>query len=387
MYELTTEFFDIYNAYKKTAKGKRKKNEVIKYENNLHMQLCYLKKRLELGQFSISGYHRFMIYDPKEREIQALSFADRVFQHLLCDNVIKQYFEPRLIYDNAACREGKGTHFAMDRLSLFLREHYREHGADGYILKFDIKKYFNSIDHEVLKAKLKCFPNEDVKKLLFDIIDSYEFTEGKGLPMGNQTSQWFALYYLDRLDRYIKEKLRIKHYVRYMDDGIIVHKDKEFLKEALRQMTELVNEDRLEFNAKTQIFPISQGADFLGFRFYLTDTGKVIRRVRTSNKKRFKRRLKLLKKQVNEYKLSSKDAMISITSYLAHLKHGNTWKLRKKILKEAVFTHARKNTEWDRYFEELRRCSEQEEAVVSGEWSVTSGQKLVDSDKETVISD
>lgn len=358
MYELTTDFFDIYDAYKKTAKGKRKKNEVVKYENNLHMQLWYLKQRLDTGSFSISGYHRFMIHDPKEREIQALSFADRVFQHLLCDKVLKGYFEPRLIFDNAACREGKGTHFAMDRLNKFLLEHYKKHGSKGYILKFDIKKYFNSIDHEALKKKLSGFPNENVKKLLYDIIDSYDFSPGKGLPMGNQTSQWFALYYLDRLDRFIKEKLQIKHYVRYMDDGIIVHEDKEFLKEALRRMRELIAEDKLEFNSKTQIFPISQGADFLGFRFYLTDTGKVIRRVRTSSKKRFKRRLKILKKLFNDYKIDSKQAHIIINSYIAHLKHGNTWKLRKKILSEAVFTHP-SNADLDELFEELMRLRDE----------------------------
>lgn len=136
------------------------------------------------------------------------------------------YLEPRLIYENAAYREGKGTHFALNRLEKFMHEHYKKCEASGYMLKFDIRKYFNSIDHEVLKKKLSKFLDEEVKKLLYYIIDSFEYTPGRGLPMGNQTSQWFALYYLDRLDRYIKEKLRIKHYVRCMDDGVLLSPSK-----------------------------------------------------------------------------------------------------------------------------------------------------------------
>lgn len=110
MYESLTKFENIYQAYRQSAKGKRHKNDVIQYETNLHMQLWYLRRRLENRSYVPGGYYRFVIYEPKEREIQALSFADRVFQHLLCDTILRPYFEPRLIYDNAACRQGKGTH-------------------------------------------------------------------------------------------------------------------------------------------------------------------------------------------------------------------------------------------------------------------------------------
>lgn len=338
MYESMTEFENIYQAYRSTAKGKHDKNEVVRYENNLHMQLWWLKERMDREAFVIGGYHKFMIYDPKERQIQALSFSDRVFQHLLCDNVLKPYFEPRLIYDNAACREGKGTHFAMKRLEANLHEFYKKCGNKGYILKFDIRKYFDSIDHEVLKEKLAKFPDKRVLKLLYEIIDSYENEAGKGLPMGNQSSQWFALYYLDRLDRVIKEKLRVKYYVRYMDDGIIIHEDKEFLKQCLRVMEEQLLKDRLEFNQKTQIFPISQGADFLGFHYYLTDTGKVIKKLRTSNKKRFKRRMKNFQRLYSEGKITFEEITRSVSSYNGHLKHGHTWKLRKHVYGKTVFT-------------------------------------------------
>lgn len=338
MYECLTEFENIYRAYRQSTRGKHQKNEVIQYENNLHMQLWYLQERLKRRAYVPGGYRKFMIYDPKEREIQALSFADRVFQHLLCDTILRPYFEPRLIYDNAACRQGKGTHFALNRLELFFRRHYKAHGANGYILKFDIRKYFPSIDHAVLKEKLSRFPDEEVKILLYRIIDSYCADTGKGLPMGNQSSQWFALYYLDRLDRLIKEKLRIKGYVRYMDDGVLIHESKEYLQECLKQMQELIAQERLEFNQKTQIFPISQGVDFLGWHFYLTDTGKVIRRLRTSNKKRFKRRLKAFRKQYAQGTKTLSEITQSLNSYQGHLKHGHTWKLRKQVYQKFVLS-------------------------------------------------
>ena len=245
----------------------------------------------------IRGYRKFRIYDPKEREIHALPYSDRVVQHSLCDNVLGPYLDRRLIYDNAACRPGKGTHFAMDRLSGFMRSFYREHGADGWFLKCDIRKYFLSISHRILHEKIEGMNlGAEVKELLHIIVDSYEEEEGRGLPMGNQTSQWFALYYLDGIDRLVKEKMRIKYYTRYMDDMILIHHDREYLSECLCEM-EAYAKDRLdiEFNEKTQIHHIKQGIDYLGFHFYLTDTGKVIRRLRQSCKRRFKRKLKKFK--------------------------------------------------------------------------------------------
>lgn len=226
-----------------------------------------------------------------------------------------------------------------------MRDFYKEHGTDGYILKFDIRKFFDSIHHEVLKEKLCCISDEEVKELLYHIIDSYAKEPEKdelslrGLPLGNQTSQWFALWYLNGLDRLIKERLRIKYYSRYMDDGILIHEDKAYLSLCLKKMTEYVEQElKLSFNEKTQIFPISQGTDYLGFRFYLTDTGKVIRRLRTSNKKRWKRRLKLYQKQYRQGTKTFEEITRSMKSYQGHLKYGNTYRLRAKVYQSFVLT-------------------------------------------------
>lgn len=343
-YEKIYQFENLYKAYKMAARSKRTKGEVIAFELNLADNLWKLHDRLGNRSYCHAGYHRFMIYDPKKREIQALSFPDRVVQHSLCDNVLKPYFENRLIYDCAACREGKGTHFAMDRLSLFLQEFYRKQGTDGYFLKCDIRKYFENIVHSVLKYLLRRFPEKETLDFLYRIIDGFNADTGKGLPMGNQSSQWFALYYLDKIDRIIKEKYKIKYYTRYMDDLVLLHESKEHLRACLAEIREIAEKElKLEFNEKTQIFPVSEGVDYLGWHFYLTDTGKVIRRLRTNNKRRFKRRLKAFQEKYRNGKMDYDAIKRSLASYNGHLSHGHTWKLKESAYGKFVLTKAPKN--------------------------------------------
>lgn len=242
----------------------------------------------------MSGYYCFNVYNPKLREIHALHYIDRVVQHSICDNVLGPLLERKLIYDNTACRKDKGTHFAMDRVSRFMRDYYNKYGSDGWVLKCDVRKFFDNIDHKILKQKLQELDLEKpVLWLLHEIIDSYECSLGKGLPLGNQTSQWFAIYYLDSFDRLIEEKLGIKYYSRYMDDAVLIHPDREYLK-VVKKKLEMYEQEvlYLELNEKTQIFPLKNGVDYLGFHFYLTDTGKVIRKVRTRTKKKYRKRLK-----------------------------------------------------------------------------------------------
>lgn len=345
-YEKIYQFTSLYEAYKMAINGKREKREVVEFEMNLAENLWKLHDELESRTYCPSPYHTFMIFDPKKREIQALSFGDRVVQRSLCDNVLKPYFEKRLIYDSAACRVNKGSHFAMDRLSGFMRDFYKKHGTDGYILKCDVRKYFENIDHKALKYMLRKFPDEEVRDFLYMLIDSYRPEEGKGVPMGNQSSQWFALCYLDGIDRTIKEQFRIKYYTRYNDDMVLVHQSKEYLKQLLEEITRILEDElKLEFNEKTQIFPISQGVDYLGWHFYLTDTGKVIRKLRVSNKRRFKRKMKAFANKYRDGTMDLDAIKRSIASHNGHLSHGHTYKLRKKVFGKTVFTKAPKVNE------------------------------------------
>lgn len=331
-------FENLYQAHLKARKCKRHKKDVILFELNLSENLWSLCKSLKNRTYQISGYNKFIIYEPKKREIQALSYSDRIVQHVLCDLYLYPLLTSKFIYDNGACQKGKGTDFAMNRLSLFFRNFYKSNGCCGYILKADIKQFFPSIDHEVLRKKLgEIIPDYDIMNLVDKIIDSYNSDSGKGIPMGNQTSQLFALYYLDEMDRLVKERLHIRYYTRYMDDCILIHEDKAYLKNCLNRMEEVVEDQlHLEFNQKTQIFPIKNGVDFLGFHFYLTETGKVIRKVRQSTKKKYKKRMKKMKEDYNNGLIQYEQIEKTLPGFNGHLSRGHTYRLKKAVLRDFV---------------------------------------------------
>ena len=334
-YNKVTDICNLYEAHRAARRGKMGISQVIEFEMNLARHLFALHRSLVRNTYRLRGYYTFMVHDPKVRTIHALHYADRVVQHCICDQVLAPELERRLIYDNAACRIGKGTDFALNRLTGFFVDFYRKHGTQGYILKCDIRKFFDNIDHDVLKQKLLRVFGEDepFMGLLNHIIDSFEVTPGKGLPLGNQTSQWFAIYYLDSFDRRIKEYHRIKYYSRYMDDCIIIHHDKSFLKQVQQDLKEYIqNTLHLEFNSKTQIFPIQNGVDYLGWHYYLTQIGKVIKKLRTANKKKYKRRLKYLQKMETSHQITMSKVREVLASYYGHLAHGHTYKLQHDIL-------------------------------------------------------
>ena len=339
-YEKIYDFQNLYKAHTVARRGKRDTREVIEFEMNLGGNLTTLSNELGNGKYKMQEYYSFSIYDPKYRLIHALHYRDRVVQHCLCDEVLGPLLDKKLIYDNAACRVGKGTHFAINRVSKFLREFYNKNGNAGYFLKCDIRKFFDNIDHQILKRKLsKVIEDEEVLQLLCQIIDSYEVLPGKGLPLGNQTSQWFAIFYLDGLDRLIKEKFQIKYYSRYMDDAVLIHHSKEYLKHCLIQMKQYAkNELQLEFNEKTEIFPLKNGLNYLGWHIYLTDSGKIIRKVKQQTKYKYKRKLKYFQKEYARGDMDLNEIRKVILSYRAHLSHGHTYKLQKKILTEFVLT-------------------------------------------------
>ncbi|MDR3136427.1 MAG: RNA-directed DNA polymerase [Coriobacteriales bacterium] len=343
-YEKICDFQNLYQAHLRARLGKRHKSEVIKFEMDLANNLAIMQQRLINKTYVMRGYYDFVIYEPKRRDIFAASYPDRVLLHCLCDTVLMPLLQKRVIHDNAACQVGKGTHFAIKRLSRFMHRHYQQHGATGYFLKCDITKYFANIDHQVLKDRLtKAVADKDARALLFHFIDSYETAglSGKGLPLGNQSSQCFAIYYLDPLDRFIKEVLRIKHYVRYMDDLILLHRDKKFLQVCLVQIRDFAQRKlKLTLNEKTQIFPLRNGTEFLGWRFYLGKTGKIIRRLKTQSKLRYKRRLRKLHKDHVSGTIALKDLTSSLASYKGHLIHGHAYKLKAHAMRSLHDTRA-----------------------------------------------
>ena len=339
------DFQNLYRAHRKARLSKRHKREVILFEKDLALNLTMLSRAIYDGSYRMSGYYNFFVYEPKKRNISALHYVDRVVQHCLCDDILAPELDKRLIYDNVACRIGKGLSFALKRLTGFLADYYRAYGNNGYFLRCDIRKYFDSVDHDILKAKLrKIITDERLLVFLENIIDSYETFPGKGLPMGNQTSQWFAIYYLDSFDRIIKERFRIKYYIRYMDDCVLIHHDKQFLLGVKQVMEDFLEKKlKLSFNEKTQIFPIRNGVDFLGFNFRLSDSGKVVRRLRPLVKRKFRRSISEIMKQYASGKISVREAIAPVISYNAHLKQGHTGRLRCLALRKFVLKRSSHN--------------------------------------------
>ena len=209
-------------AYWKAKRGKNSKPEVMTFGANLHAELIQLQAGILNGNAAIGNYHFFKIYEPKERQICAASFAERVLHHAIM-NICHANFENFQIFDSYATRQGKGTYAAIERAASF-------HKKYTWFMKIDCRKYFDSIDHLVLKRQLnKRFKDQRLLNLCYSIIDSYEITAGKGLPIGNLTSQYFANHYLAHADRYLSENLKAKAVVRYMDDLLIWHDDKQEL--------------------------------------------------------------------------------------------------------------------------------------------------------------
>jgi len=314
-------FENLYRSYLKARKGKNDSREVLKFTYDLENNLAALRKRLRNGSYRTGHYSRFTIFEPKKREISALPFKDRVVHHAVC-NVIEPLFEKAFIFDSYACRKGKGTHAGANRLQCFLRKNSK----NCFVLKCDVKHYFSSVDHEILKKMLrKKIADKKLLALLDCIVDSPG--EEKGIPIGNLTSQLFANIYLNKLDYFVKQGLKAKQYIRYMDDFILLHESKKQLQCWKKQIEQFLYSIKLCFNKKkTNVFPICTGVDFLGYRLFAFH-----RLIRKSTVKRFLRIIKAKIRKFQSGEISFKKLSESFNSWEAYLGHGNSYALKKSI--------------------------------------------------------
>ncbi len=344
LYPQIIEFENILLAAHKAQTGKRFRENILAFNYNLESELVRLQQELADKTYQPGAYRTFTIKEPKTRMISAAPYRDRVVRHALC-NIIVPIFERTFIHDSYANWVGFGTHRALHRFIRFAR-------SSRYVLQCDIKKYFPSIDHSILKnlirRKLKC---KDTLWLIDTIIDNsneqlpvIEYFPGdelltplqkkRGLPIGNLTSQFFANIYLNRFDHFVKEQLKVKKYVRYVDDFALFADDWQFLAEARLAVEEYLGGLRLKIHPiKSQLFETKHGANFLGFRIFPHRI-----RVRTENLRRARRRLKRLQTEYAEGKIDWSKVERSLTSWVAHLEHGDTWQLRKKIFNSLVFS-------------------------------------------------
>lgn len=332
MYDDAISFDALYKGLKKSCKNIRWKDSTVGYEHNAMVNTHKLRRSLIDGSYKIDKYQHFTIYEPKRREIVATRLKDRQFQRALCDNGLYEQMTKSFISDNCACMEGRGVDYTLDRLTAHLRRYYLEHGREGWVLKCDIKKYFPSIRHDVAKAAInKRVHDKRMSARACEIVDSFE--GGVGIGLGSQVSQLIALAVLDDLDHFIKERLRVKHYVRYMDDFVLIHHNKEFLRECWAAIAAELAKISLTLNEKTTLYPLRQGVKMLRWRFIITDTGRIVRKMDKKKQGKQRRKLKKLyaKEMTGEYEKGT--AKQSLDSWLANADRGHTYHARRKMIK------------------------------------------------------
>lgn len=321
LWDKITELDNIYLAYKKARKGKSWQNTISRFDDDLDENIFNIRDALIEKTFTTSPYTEKMIYEPKQRIIYKLPFnPDRVVQHALM-NVLEPVWSGLFIHDSYACRTGKGIHAASRRTMDFIR--VAGHGA--YCLKMDISKFYPSIDHDTLfgivRRKIKC---PDTLWLLEDII--YSIPGGKNVPIGNYTSQWLGNLYMNELDQFLKHEMKIRYYIRYCDDFVLLHQDKRFLRLVAEEIERFLAE-RLDLSlSKNDIFPVQQGIDFLGYRHF---PNHIL--VRKSTAKRIKHRMQELPRKLARGEISLDQYRSSIASTEGWLLWANSHNFKQSL--------------------------------------------------------
>jgi retron-type reverse transcriptase len=346
LWENVISFEALLRAAGQAGKGKRFRPDVAAFHFNLERELWALHEQLSMRTYRPGPYRTFFVCEPKPRQISAAPYRDRVVHHALV-NVLEPIFERTFIHDSYACRKGKGTHAAVDRCQHFARR-YR------YVLKADVRKFFPSLDHEILKSLVaRKIKDPDVLWLVGQIIDhsnpqeevqSYFpgddlFTPGerrRGIPIGNQTSQFFANVYLDPLDHFVKDRLGINGYVRYVDDFLVFCDDKRQLAGVRERIGDFLTSLRLRLHpTKNVVFPVNEGIRFLGYRVLPTH-----RLLVKENVWRFLRRVRQMQRDYAAWRVSFAAIYQRLMSWNGHARQANTYRLRCRLFDTIGFQRA-----------------------------------------------
>lgn len=330
-FDLVFTLSNLYAAHKKCILGVSWKSSTQLYKANAIYNVYNTYKELQEDKFKSDGFFEFYLKERgKVRQIKSVTIRERVVQRCLCDFALTPMLTRQLIYDNGASSKGKGYLFAIKRLIRHLNHFYNTHGNNGYVLLFDFSKFFDSLKHELLKKILsKTFEGPRILKLSYHFIEMFG---ERGIGLGSQISQNLALISVNELDHYIKEKLRIKGYGRYMDDGYLIHESKEYLQKCLDDIRQICEELGVILNQnKTRIVKLEKGFTFLKIRFFLTQTGRIVKKVYPKSVTRMRRKLKKFKHLVEEGKMSEFDAYQSVQSWLSHTLILNSFQTRTSI--------------------------------------------------------
>ncbi|TSA44187.1 RNA-dependent DNA polymerase [bacterium] len=330
---------NLFSAWDSFKSDKRSKPDVQSFEWNLERNIFQLHRDLKSKTYKHGPYTGFYITDPKLRHIHKATVRDRILHHAVF-SVVNPIFEPTFIPTSFSCRVGYGTHKGVEVLGAITRKVSKNNTCPCFVLKCDVRKFFDSVNHEILLSIIKKrIKDDDAIWLLESIVRSYESlpgqgAPGKGVPIGNLTSQLFANVYMNELDQFVKHRLKIKHYVRYTDDFAIVSENPEELKKLLIPISKFL-QDELALTLhpnKITLRPIRQGADFLGYVIFPKH-----RLIRAKTKHRIFRKMR---ERTEEHKLGNISALTleqSLQSYLGVLSHANTYRLREKLLNQFWF--------------------------------------------------
>ena len=341
------------------------KRKVEKFQQHYVENIYKIRDILMSKNYIPGEYNIFFIHEPKLRLIMSNNIQDKIINHLVAYYLLVEVFDKTFIDTTVATGKGKGTHLGIQYTKRYLNDMKRIYGDEFYYLKFDISKYFYNIDHEVVKSLIRRkIKDKDALNIIDRIIDSTDadyinkkiellkineikkieksnlsFKEkskridevnkiplcekGKSAPIGSMCSQIIAVMYLDKMNHYIKEKLKISKYIIYMDDGILFSHDKNYLKYCCEAIIEFLKEYKLNVNIKkTRIDSIKNGVDFLGFKFYIVNN-RVIMKVRNNTKKKFKKKIRKANKLYENNIIDYKEYKMILDSYLGHLSYGN----------------------------------------------------------------
>ncbi len=317
MFEEIISLENIFEAWREFLNGKRDKPDVQEFSLNLADNVFRLHRELTNRTYRHGGYSAFKVSDPKPRDIHKASVRDRLLHHAIY-RVLYPHFNKRFIADSFSCRNDKGTHKAINRFRAFTNKVGKNNTKQCWILKCDVRKFFASIDHGILLNILRRNLDADTLRLCESVISSFETAPGKGLPLGNLTSQLFANVYMNELDQFAKHDLKEKYYIRYADDFVIFSQNKRHLEDTLPKIRQFL-EGALKLalhEDKVSIKTIGSGVDFLGWVHFQDH-----RVLRAATKRRMFRRT------------AERLAPETLNSYIGLLKHGNARKLKSIIMK------------------------------------------------------
>lgn len=327
LFERIAERENLRAAYAQALRGKRDRIDARAFAASLESNLIGLREELLSGTLRLGVARQFTIYDPKERTITAPCFRERVLHHAMM-NLCEGVFEAFLIHDTYACRRGKGRVAAVRRAGHFARRH-------AWFLQMDVRKYFGSVPHGVLLDKLRRrFKDARLLDLFTRILAAHDGETGRGLPIGALTSQHLANFYLGHLDRFVKEGLKVRAYVRYMDDFVLWADGRDALHEARRQVTQFLHDElRLEPKRAGKINAGSRGMDYLGCRVY---PGHVT--LNRRSRRRFASKLRTLEAEHIAGRLSGGELQQRATALVAFASaHGvASWRFRRQALQQLL---------------------------------------------------